>query len=88
MFRVLNFRSDRLRTKKKQNLDPTNISRYKVYGIVHSNSAYLLEVVEAVYNRGLRGWQLRKHIQQLYYHLLLVVNDGQVQGTVRGRGYT
>ena len=56
--------------------------------IVHCNSAHLLEVVEAVYNRGLGGWQLRKHIQQLYYHLLLVVNDGQVQGTVRGTGYT
>ena len=46
---------------------------------------YLLVVVEAVDHWGLCGGQLRQHVQQLEDHVLVVVDDGKMEGTGGGR---
>ena len=43
---------------------------------------YLFVIVETVYDWSLSGWQLRQNIQQLEHHILMVVNDGQVERSV------
>ena len=45
---------------------------------------YLLVVVEAVDHWGLCGGQLRQHVQQLEDHVLVVVDDGKMEGTGGG----
>lgn len=44
---------------------------------------YLFEVVEAVHHGGLGRGELGQDVKQLHHHILLVVDDGQVEGTGR-----
>ena len=48
--------------------------------------AHLPEVVEAVDDGCLGGRQLGQHVEQLHHHLLVLVDDGQVERPVRSRG--
>ena len=46
---------------------------------------YLFEIVQAVHDWCLSGWQLRENIKQLQYNILMVVDDGKMESTAEDR---